>query len=530
MEDVTVDIGRPLNARNLKSMGMIDQVRAKPTLNTSWETLKHQRKIPNALYLFSKTDPSQVVAYYLQDLANQGVDISEFSVDWLPEHPPHFMKRTREPSKKSKKAKKAKLGESSGSRPLVPLVDSPSKSIPLSRSVKLKPIASSLPQTTPIYTSSETPPSTTRASNPPFLKFNLATTTLPVSEAEMLNETTPPSSSSSPQSPSYYVLSSDNEPYDPQPPTLAQLHTRALASQQPSQTEPEPEVTSPPPEQQYPPTYEPQTPPSEPQPNPPPEQPIHSPSEPQLNPQPKQTTPSPSAIPTPPTSVATITPILNLDNTNPPSPSSPTFASEPESAFPTLEEAINVFAESSVEKIKSLTINSAINDDPSAVRIHWNRVISWMTSEAFKLKGLSKQVRNDFIRDAGFRLQALLDIEVEEQAKKEVEEKARLEEEKRIREAEEKAAAAEAEAKAKTDAKEATRIAAEEAAKARADALTQGEQSNSGFAPLVLKTLGELQKEQQVVRAKLDHQDSVNTNIQNMLPQLLQRMPPPRNP
>ncbi|XP_050888994.1 uncharacterized protein LOC127094177 [Lathyrus oleraceus] len=270
----------------------------------------------------------------------------------------------------------------------------------------------------------------------------------------MLNETTSPSSSSSPQSPPYYVLSTDNKPSDPQSPTLAQLHARALASQQPSQTEPEPEVTSPPPEQQNPPTYEqPQTPPPVQQPNPPPEQPIHSTSEPQPNPQPEQTTPSPYAIPTPPTFVATITPILNLDDTNPPSPSSLASASEPGTAFPTLKEVINVFAESSVEKIKSLTINSGINDDPSA-----------------------------------------------------------------------------AEAKAKADVEEAARIAAEEAAKAMVDALTQGEQSNYGFAPLVLKTLEELQKEQQVVRVRLDHQVSVNINIQNMLTQLLQRMPPPPNP
>ncbi|XP_050889619.1 uncharacterized protein LOC127094896 [Lathyrus oleraceus] len=161
-------------------------------------------------------------------------------------------------------------------------------------------------------------------------------------------------------------------------------------------------------------------------------------------------------------------------------------------------------------------------------------MISWMTSESFKLKGLSEQVYNDFIRDAGIRLQARLAREAEEKARKEAGEKGRLEEEQRIREAEEKvvaaAATAKAEAKAKADAEEAARIAAEEVAKARADALTQGEQSNSGFSLLFLKTLEELQKEQQVVRARLDHQDSVNTNIQNLLTQLLQRMPPPPNP
>ncbi|XP_050914137.1 eukaryotic translation initiation factor 4 gamma-like [Lathyrus oleraceus] len=274
----------------------------------------------------------------------------------------------------------------------------------------------------------------------------------------MLSETTSPSSSS-PSSPPYYVLSSDTEPSDPQSPTLAQLQARALASQHPSQLEPEPEVASPPPEQQNPTTFEqPQTPPPAQQPNPPPEQPIPSPSEPQLNPQHEQTTPSPSAIPPPQTFVAIITPILNTNDTNQTPPSSPASNFEPETAFPFLEEAMTVFAE-------------------------------WMTSEAFKLKGLSEQVRNDFIRDDGIRLQARLAREAEEKARTEAEEKARLEEEQRIREVEEKvdaeaAAADAAEAKAKDDAEEAARITEEEAAKARADALTQGGQSNSESSPL----------------------------------------------
>ncbi|KAI5442359.1 hypothetical protein KIW84_011437 [Lathyrus oleraceus] len=448
-------------------MGVIEQVRAKPTLDTSWEALKDQRKIPNGLYLFSKIDPPEVVAHYLKDLASQGVDISEFSVDWLPDHPPNFMKRI----------------------PPVPLDDSPSKSLPPSRSVKLNPLASSLPQTTPLYTQSETPPSTTKPSNLPSLKFNLATTTLPVSEAEMLNETTSPSSFT-PSSPPYYILSSDTEPSDPQSPTLAQLQAP--------------------------------TPPSKQQPTTPP----------------AQITPPPSDIPTIPTYEDIIIPTQTPADTNQTPPPSPSSNSEPELAFPTLEEAITLFAESSVEKIKSLSVNSDISDDPSAVRIYWNLVIRWMTSEAFKLKGLSEQVRNDFVRDDGVRLQARLVREAEEKARKEVEEKACLEEEQRIKEAEEKvadevvaaAAAAEAEAKAKAEAAEAAHITVEEATKASADALTQGEQSNSGFAPLVLRTLEELQKGQQVVRARLDHQDSVNNNIQNLLTQLLQRMLPPPNP
>ena len=157
-------------------------------------------------------------------------------------------------------------------------------------------------------------------------------------------------------------------------------------------------------------------------------------------------------------------------------------------------------------------------------------MIRWMTSEAFKLKGLSEQVCNDFVRDVGVRLQARLVREAEENAIKEAEEKARQEEMQRIKEAEAKAlaeaAAAEAEAKAAAEA-EAHR-AEESANRVEPDALTQGESST--FIPLVLKTLQDLQKEQKEVRARLDQQDSVNVNIQNLQTQLLQRMPPPPNP
>ncbi|XP_050896522.1 extensin-like [Lathyrus oleraceus] len=151
--------------------------------------------------------------YYLDDLRKQGVEFSYFSLDWLPKFPPDFMKRPR--------GKRAKLGESSGSRPPVPLAGSSSKSVPLPPSIKVKPISSSIPQPSPIYTNSETPPSTTRPSNQPSQKFNLATTSLPISEVEIPNETTSPSSSSSPKSPPYYTLSSDTELSDPHSPTLA---------------------------------------------------------------------------------------------------------------------------------------------------------------------------------------------------------------------------------------------------------------------------------------------------------------------
>lgn len=65
MEDVIVDMAKPLNAKNLKSMGIIDKVRVKPTLNTSWDTLNDHKEISHGIYLFSKIDPLEVIVHYL---------------------------------------------------------------------------------------------------------------------------------------------------------------------------------------------------------------------------------------------------------------------------------------------------------------------------------------------------------------------------------------------------------------------------------------------------------------------------------
>lgn len=157
MEDVTVDVGKPLNARNLKSKGVIERVLVKPTLDTSWEALKDQRKMPNGLYLFSIIEHLEVIAHYLQDLASQGVDISEFSMDWLLEKPPNFMKRKREPSENSKKSKTLKLGKLSTTRSSAPLDSSTSsKSYPSETpsNSNSKQLSSSLPHPSSTYTPS----------------------------------------------------------------------------------------------------------------------------------------------------------------------------------------------------------------------------------------------------------------------------------------------------------------------------------------------------------------------------------------
>lgn len=172
--------------------------------------------------------------------------------------------------------------------------------------------------------------------------------------------------------------------------------------------------------------------------------------------------------------------------------------------------------------LRSLSEQSILSDNPSEVRNHWNGFIRWMTYEFFKLKGLSEQVRNDYIREAEERLEERLAKEDEEKARQESEEKEILEaKEKARKEAEEKAVTEVAAAKAKADAEEATCIAAEKAAKEKEVSLTQGEPTNSDLAPLVLKTLEELQKKQQLVRARLNQQDSVNSSIQTLLAQML---------
>ncbi|XP_050908947.1 uncharacterized protein LOC127122692 [Lathyrus oleraceus] len=341
MEDVTVDVGKPLNAKNLKSMGVIDRVLVRPTLDTSYEALKDQRKIPNGMYLFSKIDPPKVIAYYLQDLASQGVNIFEFSVDWLPEQPPNFMKRKRGPPEKSKKKKTLKLREPFVTRSVVPLDSSASsKSYPSKAPLNynLNQISSYLPQPLPTYSPSEPTISIQTPSKPHISdtntpsahvqKFNLETITLPLSEVRYLNESISPPSST-PSSPIYYEISSDSEQteiHDHSSPTLAQLQAIAH-SEQPS---------SPP---SKPPTEPPSEPPIE------PSKTIHTPSE----------------------------------------PINPTF--EPE---PTLKESFSLLLESSAVKLRTLSKQSNLSDNPLEVRTRWNGFLRWMTSEVFKLKGLSK--------------------------------------------------------------------------------------------------------------------------------------------
>ncbi|XP_050919443.1 uncharacterized protein LOC127136987 [Lathyrus oleraceus] len=250
---------------------------------------------------------------------------------------------------------------------------------------KIRKLSSSLPQTSLIYTHSEPSPSITKPSetptsnqpSPPLQKFNLTTTTLPISEEEMFNEPiSPPSSTPSPLP--YYTICYDPEPADPQSPTTSQLQARALSTHH--QSEPKANIPSP---------SEQPTPPSEPLIETPFENPIIHNSE--------------SLVETTPTPLVSTSPTPKLEPT-----------------FPTLEETITLFAKSLVEKIRSLSENYGISDDPSARR---------------------------------------------------PEDKAGLEEEQRARE-DAKKVAAEAEAKAKADAEEAAHIAAEEVAKARNDALT----------------------------------------------------------
>lgn len=109
-----------------------------------------------------------------------------------------------------------------------------------------------------------------------------------------------------------------------------------------------------------------------------------------------------------------------------------------------------------------------------------------MTFEVLKLKGLSEQVRNDYIKGAEERLEARLVQEAAERARREVEERVIAK------------AAAEEQAEKVTAAKVETegvvRKTVEEITESFEVALTRGESSTSNIAPLVLKTLEELRK------------------------------------
>ncbi|KAI5444842.1 hypothetical protein KIW84_013212 [Lathyrus oleraceus] len=553
MDDLAIETGRPLNAKNLKSMGIIKEIRVKPTMDVSWEALKDQRKMPHGLERFFKNEPRDAIAIYLQRLLDEGIDISDFRIEDLLDSEEDLVRYKRGLSEKkiaeeARKAKKPRLGESSGTKAPAPLkISSSGKSIPPVNSV-IPMMASSTPlPTPPLFTTSEIPPSTIRTSQPPpVLKVarNFTTTSDP---NQLYHHSS--SSSSEPETPPYFSVSSSSstEPSDPKSPTIAEIYARKYAPQTQKQSEvtstlrtslPQQTTTISSENQTSLPPQQTTTTPSETQPS------VIRPSDPYITP------PILPAVPEPESEPLDVNPLyasspdselqaesepqpLNLSPQNSP-PHSP--EPEPELTIPTLEEAILQVAEASVQKIKSLAKNSEVSDDPKSVRTHWNRVISWMTSESYRLKSISEQVRNGYIRDSEERLQERLAREAEarrleeERLAKEAEEEAKRLEEERLAKEAELLRIQEAEAKAQADAE--AQAAAEAAAQ---QALTQGESSSA--IPLILNTLKEIKQDQKEIkqdqnelRARMDKQDALNENIQNMFAMLLQRLPQPPNP
>ncbi|XP_050889983.1 extensin-like [Lathyrus oleraceus] len=233
------------------------------------------------------------------------------------------MKRKREPSEKSKKSKTLKLGEPSASKSHVPLDSSVSSKFHPSETPSnsnLKQLCSSLPQPSSTYTPFEPtisiPPTSeyhnSNLSSPPPRQINLTTTTFLTSKTSPLNESLSPLSLT-PSSPTYYDISSDAEQLeipDPSSLTLAQLQAITISNQPPFISD----------------TYVPSS--SKPQ--------IEPPSKPQI----EHPTEQPSEPPT-----KTIH--TSLESINP--------SFEPEPTFPTLEESVALFSESSIVKLKSLS-------------------------------------------------------------------------------------------------------------------------------------------------------------------------------
>ena len=104
------------------------------------------------------------------------------------------------------------------------------------------------------------------------------------------------------------------------------------------------------------------------------------------------------------------------------------------------------------------------------------------------MKSLSEQVRNDFIRSPEEKLEARLAKEATEKAEQEATKKA-------ANEAAEKAVAKEKVEKEAKDVRVTEAAEKVESEKAIEVSLTQGESPTADLAPLVIRTLEELQKE-----------------------------------
>jgi hypothetical protein len=104
-QDLEASVGDVLNAKNLKNMGVLKTIIVDPTPESQEQVLKKRQVVDN-FPLFSKLDDPEVVAHYIMMMEEEGIDMSGFNYDDLPDAPELVELRKRSKKRKSEKPKK----------------------------------------------------------------------------------------------------------------------------------------------------------------------------------------------------------------------------------------------------------------------------------------------------------------------------------------------------------------------------------------------------------------------------------------
>src|ERR1044072_3740573 len=205
-EDLTETTGEVLDARNMKKIGAITDVKVDPEPEDLNEAIR-RRIFVDGFPNFTKHDNVEVLALYLFSLEQEGLDTSQWTYDDFPDCPPDMLAQNKrksrkrkleekEASKQKKKSKKAKKEKAIG----LGTHSAPSKgtsSKPSSDSLNSEHVDTIMSSETP--TSSKTPnPKSTQVQTPPST-HHTQTTTSPThsshshqSASDIPDPTTPP--------------------------------------------------------------------------------------------------------------------------------------------------------------------------------------------------------------------------------------------------------------------------------------------------------------------------------------------------
>ena len=113
-EDLVTSTGDTLDARNLKNMGVLEEIAVDPASEDPKEVLKKRMTI-DGYPIWTKLDSPVALALHIYTLQQEGINTSSFRYEDLPDCPPDMMPKDK------KKKRKSERGEPKQKQPKKPM-------------------------------------------------------------------------------------------------------------------------------------------------------------------------------------------------------------------------------------------------------------------------------------------------------------------------------------------------------------------------------------------------------------------------